>query len=106
MWVVELRPQETINELVEKSLKKDNIFDLWSLINSSTENELRDLFADWINKNVKKRMDYYNLCAIQFDIDRLKNKKPNAKKPEWFDKENNVEEITKEELKSMEWLDE
>ena len=26
--------------------------------------------------------------------------------PEWFDKENNVEEITKEELKSMEWLDE
>ena len=39
-------------------------------------------------------------------FDRLKNKKPNAKKPEWFDKENNVEEITKEELKSMEWLDE
>lgn len=75
MWVVELRPQESINELVEKSLKKDDIFDLWSLINGSTENELRDLFADWINKNVKKRMDYYNLCAIQFDINRLKNKK-------------------------------
>lgn len=28
------------------------------------------------------------------------------KKPKWFDKEQNTQELTKEELKSMEWLDE
>ena len=73
MWVVELRPQESMDELTKESLAKDDIFDLWSLLNHTTENELRDLFADWINKKVKKRMDYYNLVAIQMDIMRLKN---------------------------------
>lgn len=39
-------------------------------------------------------------------FEKLKSTKVNIKKPEWFDKENNIQEITKEELKSMEWLDE
>lgn len=34
------------------------------------------------------------------------SRRDKANTPEWFDKENNVEELTKEELKSMEWLDE
>lgn len=34
------------------------------------------------------------------------SRRDKANTPEWFDKEQNTQELTKEELKSMEWLDE
>lgn len=125
-------PTQYQEELKQLQLNNNNVYNMYtkcihSIDKNSIDKNSIDIYGEF--KNVKLSKDEYhkleqaNLLPY---IEKLssyiasKNKKykshyatilnwsrrDKANTPEWFDKENNVEELTKEELKSMEWLDE
>ena len=125
-------PTQYQEELKQLQLNNNNVYNMYtkcihSIDKNSIDKNSIDIYGEFKNVKLTKeehhKLEQANLLPY---IEKLssymasKNKKykshyatilnwsrkDKANTPEWFDKEQNTQELTKEELKSMEWLDE
>jgi len=125
-------PTQYQEELKQLQLNNNNVYNMYtkcihSIDKNSIDKNSIDIYGEFQNVKLSKeeyhKLEQANLLPY---IEKLssymasKNKKykshyatilnwsrkDRANTPEWFDKEQNTQELTKEELKSMEWLDE
>lgn len=125
-------PTQYQEELKQLQLNNNNVYNMYtkcihSIDKNSIDKNSIDIYGEFKNVKLTKeeyhKLEQANLLPY---IEKLssymasKNKKykshyatilnwsrkDKANIPEWFDKEQNTQELTKEELKSMEWLDE
>ena len=125
-------PTQYQEELKQLQLNNNNVYNMYtkcihSIDKNSIDKNSIDIYGEFKNVKLSKeeyhKLEQANLLPY---IEKLssymasKNKKykshyatilnwsrkDKANTPEWFDKEQNTQELTKEELKSMEWLDE
>lgn len=125
-------PTQYQEELKQLQLNNNNVYNMYtkcihSIDKNSIDKNSIDIYGEFQNVKLSKeeyhKLEQANLLPY---IEKLssymasKNKKykshyatilnwsrkDKANTPEWFDKEQNTQELTKEELKSMEWLDE
>lgn len=125
-------PTQYQEELKQLQLNNNNVYNMYtkcihSIDKNSIDKNSIDIYGEFQNVKLTKeeyhKLEQANLLPY---IEKLssymasKNKKykshyatilnwsrkDKANTPEWFDKEQNTQELTKEELKSMEWLDE
>lgn len=125
-------PTQYQEELKQLQLNNNNVYNMYtkcihSIDKNSIDKNSIDIYGEFQNVKLTKdeyhKLEQANLLPY---IEKLssymasKNKKykshyatilnwsrkGKANIPEWFDKEQNTQELTKEELKSMEWLDE
>ena len=125
-------PTQYQEELKQLQLNNNNVYNMYtkcihSIDKNSIDKNSIDIYGEFQNVKLTKeeyhKLEQANLLPY---IEKLssymasKNKKykshyatilnwsrkDKANIPEWFDKEQNTQELTKEELKSMEWLDE
>lgn len=125
-------PTQYQEELKQLQLNNNNVYSMYtkcihSIDKNSIDKNSIDIYGEFQNVKLTKeeyhKLEQANLLPY---IEKLssymasKNKKykshyatilnwsrkDKANTPEWFDKEQNTQELTKEELKSMEWLDE
>ena len=125
-------PTQYQEELKQLQLNNSNVYNMYtkcihSIDKNSIDKNSIDIYGEFKNVKLTKeeyhKLEQANLLPY---IEKLssymasKNKKykshyatilnwsrkDKANTPEWFDKEQNTQELTKEELKSMEWLDE
>lgn len=125
-------PTQYQEELKQLQLNNNNVYNMYtkcihSIDKNSIDKNSIDIYGEFQNVKLTKeeyhKLEQANLLPY---IEKLssymasKNKKykshyatilnwsrkDRANTPEWFDKEQNTQELTKEELKSMEWLDE
>lgn len=125
-------PTQYQEELKQLQLNNNNVYNMYtkcihSIDKNSIDKNSIDIYGEFQNVKLTKeeyhKLEQANLLPY---IEKLssymasKNKKykshyatilnwsrkDRANTPEWFDKEQKTQELTKEELKSMEWLDE
>ena len=125
-------PTQYQEELKQLQLNNNNVYNMYtkcihSIDKNSIDKNSIDIYGEFQNVKLTKeeyhKLEQANLLPY---IEKLssymasKNKKykshyatilnwsrkDKANIPEWFDKEQKTQELTKEELKSMEWLDE
>ena len=125
-------PTQYQEELKQLQINNNNVYNMYtkcihSIDKNSIDKNSIDIYGEFKNVKLTKeeyhKLEQANLLPY---IEKLssymasKNKKykshyatilnwsrkDKANTPEWFDKEQNTQELTKEELKSMEWLDE
>ena len=125
-------PTQYQEELKQLQLNNNNVYNMYtkcihSIDKNSIDKNSIDIYGEFQNVKLTKeeyhKLEQANLLPY---IEKLssymasKNKKykshyatilnwsrkDRANTPEWFDKEQNTQDLTKEELKSMEWLDE
>ena len=125
-------PTQYQEELKQLQLNNNNVYNMYtkcihSIDKNSIDKNSIDIYGEFQNVKLTKeeyhKLEQANLLPY---IEKLssymasKNKKykshyatilnwsrkDKANTPEWFDKEQNTQKLTKEELKSMEWLDE
>lgn len=125
-------PTQYQEELKQLQLNNNNVYNMYtkcihSIDKNSIDKNSKDIYGEFQNVKLTKeeyhKLEQANLLPY---IEKLssymasKNKKykshyatilnwsrkDKTNIPEWFDKEQNTQELTKEELKSMEWLDE
>ena len=125
-------PTQYQEELKQLQLNNNNVYNMYtkcihSIDKNSIDKNSIDIYGEFQNVKLTKeeyhKLEQANLLPY---IEKLssymasKNKKykshyatilnwsrkDKVNTPEWFDKEQNTQELTKEELKSMEWLDE
>ena len=120
-------PTQYQEELKQLQLNNNNVYNMYTKCIHSIDKNSIDIYGEFQNVKLTKeeyhKLEQANLLPY---IEKLssymasKNKKykshyatilnwsrkDKANIPEWFDKEQNTQELTKEELKSMEWLDE
>ena len=124
-------PTQYQEELKQLQLNNNNVYNMYtkcihSIDKNSIDKNSIDIYGEFKNVKLSKeeyhKLEQANLLPY---IEKLssymasKNKKykshyatilnwsrkDRANTPEWFDKEQNTQDLTKEELKSMEWLD-
>ena len=65
----------TINDIdsLKSNNDMDNVWRIWNLIRYATENEICDVFSNWIDKDTKRCSDLLDLHQIKWDIDNYEN---------------------------------